>query len=49
MGNPNDETKDGKGSKIFIYKNKRYGIACERKFEINEVDMVVGFSSKGCF
>lgn len=49
MGNPDDEDKDGKGSKIFIYKNKKYGISCERKFEINEVDMVVGFSSKGCF
>ena len=49
MGNPDKETKDEKGSKILIYKTKKYSIACERKFEINEVNMVVGFSSKGCF
>ncbi|MDC0216281.1 hypothetical protein OAJ75_04235 [Candidatus Pelagibacter sp.] len=49
MGSPDNEAKDEKGSKIFIYKNKKYGISCERRFEINEVDMIVGFSSKGCF
>ena len=49
MGNPDEETKDDKGSKILVYKTKKYSIACERKFEINEVNMVVGFSSKGCF
>ena len=49
MGNPDEETKDEKGSKILIYKNKKYNISCERKFEINEVNMVVGFTSKGCF
>ena len=49
MGNPDEETKDEKGSKILIYKNKKYSISCERKFEINEVNMVVGFTSKGCF
>ena len=49
MGNPDEETKDEKGSKILVYKTKKYSIACERKFEINEVNMVVGFASKGCF
>ena len=49
MGNSYEETKDEKGSKILIYKTKKYSIACERKFEINEVNMVVGFTSKGCF
>ena len=49
MGNPDDEAKDEKGSKILIYKNKKYTISCERRFEINEVNMIVGFSSKGCF
>ena len=49
MGNPDEETKDEKGSKILIYKTKKYSIACERKFEINEFNMGVGFSSKGCF
>ena len=49
MGNPDKETKDAKGARILIYKTKKYSIACERKFEINDVNMVVGFTSKGCF
>jgi len=49
MGNPDEETKNTKGSRILVYKTKKYSITCERKFEINEVDMVVGFTSKGCF
>jgi len=49
MGNPDMETKNEKGSRILTYKNKKFGISCERKFEINEGKMIVGFSSKGCF
>ena len=49
LGNPDDEGIDEKGSKLLIYKTKKYTIKCERAFEINEVDMVVGFTSKGCF
>ena len=49
LGNPDEEGTDEKGSKLLIYKTKKYTIKCERKFEINEVDMVVGFTSKGCF
>ena len=49
MRRPNEETKDNKGAKILVYKNKKYGLSCERKFEINELKMVVGFTSKGCF
>ena len=49
MGNPDDEVKDNKGAKLLIYKNKKYGITCERQFEISEANMVVGFISKGCF
>ena len=49
MGNPSDETQDNKGARILIYKNKKFGITCERKFEINDNNMVVGFTSKGCF
>ena len=49
MGNPDNETKDNKGAKLLIYKNKKYGITCERQFEISEANMVVGFTSKGCF
>ena len=49
MGNPDSETKDYKGSRILVYKTKKYNIVCEREFEINEGNMVVGFTSKGCF
>ena len=33
----------------YIYLKKKYKIKCERKFEINRKNMVVGFSSKNCF
>tara|TARA_Y100000590_G_scaffold397973_1_gene479914 strand:+ start:156 stop:461 length:306 start_codon:yes stop_codon:yes gene_type:complete len=49
MGDPSEETKNNKGAKILVYKKKKYGISCERKFEVNDLDMIVGFSSKGCF
>ena len=49
MGLPDDEGKNETGSKLLIYKTKKYGISCERKFEIDNNDMVIGFVSKGCF
>ena len=49
MGIPDNESKTDKGYKLLIYKTKKYGIPCERKFEINDNDKVVGFISKGCF
>ena len=49
MGLPDDEGKNETGSKLLIYKTKKYGISCERKFEVNEGKMIVGFTSKGCF
>ena len=49
MGNPTAETKDNKGARVLIYKNKKYGVTCGRKFELNDSNMIVGFSSKGCF
>ena len=36
-------------SEAYAVLNKKYGLSCERKFEINELKMVVGFTSKGCF
>ena len=33
----------------YIYITEKYKIKCERKFEINPKNMVVGFSSKNCF
>ena len=49
MGEPNEIAYDDKGSKFFIYTKKKYNITCERKFEINQNKMIVGFTSKGCF
>ena len=49
MGEPDNIVKDDKGSTFFIYIKKKYNITCERKFEINENKMIIGFSSKGCF
>ena len=49
MGEPDEIKYDDKGSKFLIYKKKKYGITCERKFEIDQNKMVVGFTSKGCF
>ena len=49
MGEPNEITYDDKGSKFFIYTKKKYNITCARKFEIDQNEMIVGFTSKGCF
>ena len=49
MGEPNEIAYDDKGSKFFIYTKKKYNITCERKFEIDQNKMIVGFTSKGCF
>jgi cytoskeletal protein RodZ len=49
MGEPNEITIDEKGSKFFTYTKKKYNITCERKFEINKDQTIIGFSSKGCF
>ncbi len=49
MGEPDEIVKDEKGSKFYIYKKKKYGITCEKKFEIDNNNMIVGVSSRGCF
>ena len=49
MGEPDEIAYDNKGSKFFIYTKKKYNITCERKFEINQNEMIVGFTSKNCF
>ena len=49
MGEPDEIKYDDKGSKFFVYKKKKYGVTCERKFEIDQNKMVIGVSSRGCF
>ena len=43
--------KDGEppGLRKIVYISKKYGIKCQRSFEINKSNFVVGYSSKGCF
>ena len=36
-------------NRYYIYITKKFKIKCERKFEINPNNTVIGFSSKNCF
>ena len=36
------------GNEILVYKTKKYGIPCERKFEINKNNIIESFTSSGC-
>ena len=49
IGEPDEIAYNEKGSKFFIYKKKKYGITCEKKFEIDQNKMIVAVSSRGCF
>ena len=49
MGEPDNIIKSDKGTTFLVYIKKKYNITCERKFEIDQNKMVVGFTSKGCF
>ena len=48
LGNPTEDYIDESGNKVFIYKTKKYGIPCERKFEINQNNIIESFTSSGC-
>tara|TARA_Y100001960_G_scaffold110950_1_gene118845 strand:+ start:190 stop:492 length:303 start_codon:yes stop_codon:yes gene_type:complete len=48
IGAPSEDYISENGNEILIYKTKKYGIPCERKFEINSNGTVVKFSSSGC-
>jgi hypothetical protein len=49
LGKPDEDFKNEKGNLEFVYNTKKYGIPCERRFEINSDSKVVGFVSNGCF
>ena len=49
LGAPDEDFKNDKGNLIFIYNTKKYGIPCERRFEIDSTSIVIGFVSNGCF
>ena len=49
LGNPDEDFKNENGNLVLVYNTKKYGIPCERRFEINSKLVVVGFVSNGCF
>ncbi len=49
LGKPDEDFKNAKGNFELIYNTKKYGIPCERRFEINSDKIVIGFVSNGCF
>ena len=48
LGNPTEDYIDEIGNKVFLYKSKKFSIPCERKFEINQNNVVESFTSSGC-
>ena len=49
LGKPDEDFKNDKGNLELVYNTKKYGILCERRFEVNSNSMVIGFVSNGCF
>jgi hypothetical protein len=49
LGNPDEDFKNEKGNLELVYNTKKYGIPCERRFEIDSNFIVIGFISNGCF
>ena len=48
LGAPTEDFVNELGNETLVYKTKKYGIPCERKFEINATGIIVGFTSSGC-
>ena len=48
LGAPTDDFINDLGNETLVYKTKKYGIPCERKFTINTNGTIIGFSSSGC-
>ena len=49
LGKPDEDFKNEKGNLELVYNTKKYGIPCERRFEIDSDSVVIGFVSNGCF
>ena len=49
LGKPDEDFKNEKGNLELVYNTKKYGIPCERRFEVDSNSMVIGFVSNGCF
>ena len=49
LGKPDKIDFENSGNRNYVYASKKLKIKCERKFEINRNNVVLGFSSKNCF
>ena len=49
LGQPDEDFKNEKGNLELVYNTKKYGILCERRFEVDTNSIVIGFVSNGCF
>ena len=49
LGKPDRINFENSGHRNYVYVSKKLKIKCERKFEINRSNVVLGFSSKNCF
>ena len=49
LGKPDEDFKNEKGNLELVYNTKKYGILCERRFEVDSSSIVIGFVSNGCF
>jgi hypothetical protein len=49
LGKPDRIDFENSRNRYYVYVSQKLKIKCERKFEINQNNMVLGFSSKNCF
>ena len=49
LGAPTEDFVNELGNETLVYKTKKYGLPCDRKFEVNSSGTIIGFNSSGCF
>ena len=49
LGKPDRIDFGDSRSRHYVYISQKLKIKCERKFEINQNNVILGFSSKNCF
>ena len=49
LGKPDRIDFGNTRSRYYVYVSQRLKIKCERKFEIDQKNVILGFSSKNCF
>jgi len=49
FGKPDSIEVTDNQNKVLVYYDSKFKIKCERRFEIDKKNTVIGFSSKNCF